>query len=42
MYSVLGSSLLQNLGSIPCEAETLLLIHCMPGLFARTEQRFGE
>lgn len=35
MYSVSGSSLLQNLGSIPGEAETLPLILCVPRLFAR-------
>ena len=35
MYSVLGSSLLQNLGSIPGEAETLPVIHCVPGLLPR-------
>jgi len=42
MYSVLGSSLLQNLGSIPGEVETLPLIRCLPGLFARTYKGPGS
>jgi len=42
MYSVLGSSLLQNLGSIPGEVEILPLIQCMPGPFARTYKSPGS